>query len=297
MWCAAGHRKLVCVQARKGGCTLPETVTSQWLDRNRSTHEAHGEELKIAAKILQGRRGAGRQHACRILRNDSRPSLAGLSTGCLFIKQGVVGHEAAPSEIFNTADPASCDKYRCIWLVVNGYVATVSLGQLKDAGADTRISPMQFGFRVAPGCANTLFVARRLLSFFLRFRSSTALRYPTRFVLNLTCDIQRSQASGPRCRTIRGNQGRNIPALFNHIQYRASCFQSGWQKYYCICRRVAHAFKQWKRISASIGKSECEWNLYARRRPMKGTGEKSCLYIKEICASHMSIFRIHCKNW
>ena len=111
---AAGHRKLVCGRARKGGCTLPETVASQWLDRNPSTHEAHGEELKTAAQILVGRKGAGGQHVCRILFNDSRPSLAGLSAGYVFKKQRVVGHETTPSAILNKTDPASCDKYRCI---------------------------------------------------------------------------------------------------------------------------------------------------------------------------------------
>ena len=48
-----------------------------------------------------------------------------------------------------------------------------------------------------------LFVAKRLLSFFTldTFGPCRVLRYPTRFVLNFTSGIQRSQVSGPRCWT------------------------------------------------------------------------------------------------
>ena len=31
--------------------------------------------------------------------------------------------------------------------------------------------------------------------------------------------------------------------------------------------------------------------------PWKAQVKKSCVYIKEVCASQLSIFRIHCKNW
>jgi len=100
------------------------------LDRNRSTHEAHGEELKTAAKIFQGRRGAGgnmHEEFCATIRVQA--SLVCQRAVCFFM-EGVVGHEAAPSAIVNKTDPASCDRNRCTWLLVNGYDATASFGQL-----------------------------------------------------------------------------------------------------------------------------------------------------------------------
>ena len=74
-------------------------------------------------------------------------------------------HEAVVSAIFKKGDPASCENYRPISLLAIGYnlFATILLRRLKPAGADARIWPTQFGFRTGRGCANALFVARRLL--------------------------------------------------------------------------------------------------------------------------------------
>ena len=74
-------------------------------------------------------------------------------------------HEAVVSAIFKKGDPASCENYRPISLLAIGYklFATILLRRLKDAGADARIWPTQFGFRAGRGCADALFVARRLL--------------------------------------------------------------------------------------------------------------------------------------
>ena len=69
------------------------------------------------------------------------------------------------SAIFKKGDPASCENYRPISLLAIGYklFATILLRRLKAAGADARIWPTQFGFRIGRGCADALFVARRLL--------------------------------------------------------------------------------------------------------------------------------------
>ena len=67
--------------------------------------------------------------------------------------------------IFKKGDPAFCENYRPISLLAIGYkvFATMLLRRLKAAGADTRIWLPQFGFRAGRGCADALFVARRLL--------------------------------------------------------------------------------------------------------------------------------------
>jgi len=67
--------------------------------------------------------------------------------------------------IFKKGDPAFCENYRPILLLAIGYklFATILLRRLKAAGADTRIWLPQFGFRAGGGCADALFVAKRLL--------------------------------------------------------------------------------------------------------------------------------------
>ena len=74
-------------------------------------------------------------------------------------------HEAVVSAIFKKGDPVSYENYRPISLLAIGYklFATILLRRLKAAGADARIWPTQFGFRTGRGCADALFVARRLL--------------------------------------------------------------------------------------------------------------------------------------
>ena len=74
-------------------------------------------------------------------------------------------HEAVVSAIFKKGDPASCESYPPISLLAIGYklFVTISLRGLQAANADARIWPTQFGFRAGRGCADALFVARRLL--------------------------------------------------------------------------------------------------------------------------------------
>ena len=74
-------------------------------------------------------------------------------------------HEVVVSAFFKKGDPASCENYRPISLLAIGYklFATILLRRLKSAAADAKIWPTQFGFRTGRGCANALFVARRLL--------------------------------------------------------------------------------------------------------------------------------------
>ena len=63
------------------------------------------------------------------------------------------------------SDPAQCENYRPISLSTVGYklFATVLLRRLKDAGAEGRIWPTQFGFKPTSGTSDALFLARRLI--------------------------------------------------------------------------------------------------------------------------------------
>ena len=72
-------------------------------------------------------------------------------------------HEATVAAIFKKDDPACCENYRPISLLAVGYkiFAAILLRRLKDAGAEGRIWPTQFGFRSGCGCADALFIARR----------------------------------------------------------------------------------------------------------------------------------------
>ena len=72
-------------------------------------------------------------------------------------------HEATVAAIFKKGDPACCENYRPISLLAVGYkiFAAILLRRLKDAGAEDRIWPTQFGFRSGCGCADALFIARR----------------------------------------------------------------------------------------------------------------------------------------
>ena len=72
-------------------------------------------------------------------------------------------HEATVAAIFKKGDPACCGNYRPISLLAVGYkiFAAILLRRLKDAGAEDRIWPTQFGFRSGCGCADALFIARR----------------------------------------------------------------------------------------------------------------------------------------
>ena len=90
------------------------------------------------------------------------------------ILQVVLGRERAVPEswhmsrvmaIFNKGVPAQCENYRPISLSTVGYklFATVLLQRLKDAGAEGRIWPTQFGFKSNSGTSDALFLARRLI--------------------------------------------------------------------------------------------------------------------------------------
>ena len=67
-------------------------------------------------------------------------------------------HEATVAAIFKKGDPACCENYRPISLLAVGYkiFAAILLRRLKDAGAEDRIWPTQFGFRSGCGCADAL---------------------------------------------------------------------------------------------------------------------------------------------
>ena len=72
-------------------------------------------------------------------------------------------HEATVAAIFKKGDPACSGNYRPISLLAVAYkiFAAILLRRLKDAGAEDRISPTQFGFRSGCGCADALFIAKR----------------------------------------------------------------------------------------------------------------------------------------
>ena len=62
-------------------------------------------------------------------------------------------------------DPVSCENYRPISFISAGYklFAVALLNRLKDAGAESRLSSTQFGFRSQRGSSDAIFIARRLL--------------------------------------------------------------------------------------------------------------------------------------
>ena len=102
-----------------------------------------------------------------------RPGLVDLSVGpsAYAIRCGAMGMFRTNGmkqwyrQFSKIGDPASCENYRPISFLAIGYklFATILLRRLKDAGADARIWPTQFGFRAGRGCADALFVGRRLL--------------------------------------------------------------------------------------------------------------------------------------
>ena len=67
--------------------------------------------------------------------------------------------------IFKKGDPAEASNYKPISLLQIGYTlfAQILLQRLKDAGAESRLWPTQFGFRSGVGTAEALFLARRLI--------------------------------------------------------------------------------------------------------------------------------------
>ena len=134
------------------------------------------EEVISAAKTLKNRKATGKDNMPAefwktICVQDSLCCQRCQWAVCLCNKVWCSGHvpddwhEAVVSAIFKKGDLASCENYRPISLLAIGYklFATILLRRLKAAGADARIWPTQFGFRTGRGCADALFVARRLL--------------------------------------------------------------------------------------------------------------------------------------
>ena len=74
-------------------------------------------------------------------------------------------HEARVATLFKKGDVADCGNYRPISLLPIGYklFANILLKRLKDAGAESRIWPTQFGFRSHHGTMDAIFLARRLI--------------------------------------------------------------------------------------------------------------------------------------
>ena len=58
--------------------------------------------------------------------------------------------------MFKKGDPSDCNKYRLISLLVVGYnlFANILLSRLREAGAEERLWPTQFGFRRGRGTTN-----------------------------------------------------------------------------------------------------------------------------------------------
>ena len=131
------------------------------------------EEVISAAKTLKKRKATGKDNMPAEFWKTIcvQDSLCCQWAVCLCNKVWCSGHvpddwhEAVVSAIFKKGDPASCENYRPISLLAIGHklFATILLRRLKAAGADARIWPTQFGFRTGRGCADALFVARRLL--------------------------------------------------------------------------------------------------------------------------------------
>ena len=66
--------------------------------------------------------------------------------------------------IYKNKDPIDpCDNYRPISLlcVIHKLLATLLLGKLKDAGAESRLTKTQFGFRRQRGTSDAIHAVRR----------------------------------------------------------------------------------------------------------------------------------------
>ena len=74
-------------------------------------------------------------------------------------------HEARVVAIYKKGDPTEASNYRPISLLQIGYklFAQIILQRLKEAGAEKRIWPTQFGFKSGCGTAEALFLARRII--------------------------------------------------------------------------------------------------------------------------------------
>ena len=74
-------------------------------------------------------------------------------------------NSALVAAVFKNDDPCSCENYRPISLISVGhnFFVMIWLTCLRHAGAKRGIWPTQFGFRRGNGCADALFIARRLL--------------------------------------------------------------------------------------------------------------------------------------
>ena len=74
-------------------------------------------------------------------------------------------HEAKVAMLFKKGDPSECDNYRPISLLSIGYklFALILLNRLREAGAEDRLWPTQFGFWRGLGTGDGLFIVRRVI--------------------------------------------------------------------------------------------------------------------------------------
>ena len=160
----------------------------QWAVRPVTAHrfEEHlGEELPVncgpitevevrrAAKRLKNNRACGLDNVpaefWKALFCTAGPAATWATEFCKLCWEGKAvpesWHMSRVMAIFKKGDPAQCENYRPISLSTVGYklFATVLLQRLKDAGAEGRIWPTQFGFKSNSGTSDALFLARRLI--------------------------------------------------------------------------------------------------------------------------------------
>ena len=129
------------------------------------------EEIIAAASRLRRSKATGTDHVPAelwkpICRRTS-PACRWATTLCNAIREHVMvpssWHDASVTAVFNKGDP--CKNYRPITVVSARYklFAMALLRRLQNAGAEERIWPTQFAFRIKRGSADAIFVSRRLL--------------------------------------------------------------------------------------------------------------------------------------
>ena len=130
-------------------------------------------EIRRAARRLKNNRASGLDDVPAELRKGILCQTGPASTWAIKLYNECWERRAVPeawhmsrvAAIFKKGDPAQCENYRPISLLPVGYklFATILLQRLKDAGAEDRIWPTQFGFRSKCGTSDALFLARRLI--------------------------------------------------------------------------------------------------------------------------------------
>ena len=142
------------------------------------------EEIIAAASRLRRSKATGTDHVPAelwkpICRRTS-PACRWATTLCNAIREHVMvpssWHDASVTAVFNKGDP--CKNYRPITVVSARYklFAMALLRRLQNAGAEERIWPTQFAFRIKRGSADAIFVSRRLLDLTLADWNGTLVR-------------------------------------------------------------------------------------------------------------------------